>query len=630
MSTIERIKDYEALKAKVAEEKEKIAVRIGVDLKDPANAKRHVMVCADTACKSSGGMSVYDALMKSVKEADMEGEVEVVKAGCFGFCSLGPLVVIYPEETFYKQVHVSDAEDIILGHVKNNELVTRLCYEDPSGEMIEKKSDIPFYKGQVKIALRNLGMIDPDSLAEAIGTGAYTALGKVLTSMTPDDVVQELLDSRIRGRGGAGFPTGLKWQFAKNYEAEQKYVVCNADEGDPGAFMDRAILEGDPHSILEAMAIGAYTIGADQGYIYIRAEYPSAIKRLGEAIRDAEAAGLLGDNIMDSDFSFHIQLRLGAGAFVCGEETALIASIEGKRGEPISKPPFPAESGLWKMPTFVQNVETLANIPAIINKGADWFSSIGSEGSKGTKVFAMAGKIQNVGLIEVPMGKTLREIIFDIGGGIPDGGQFKAAQTGGPSGGCLPEHLLDTEIDFDNLVKAGSMMGSGGLVIMDETDCMVDIAKYFLDFTASESCGKCNPCRLGTTRMLEILTKITQGQGNEGDLIRLQRLCDSVSKGSLCALGQAAPNPVVSTMKFFIDEYDAHIKDKSCPAGSCEGLTGYFIDPEKCTGCTLCARKCPVSCISGAVRQPHVIQQEECIKCGACAEACNFDAVHRA
>lgn len=626
---MDKIHSYEALKAKADVEKEKIIVRTGMNPSDPNAPKRHVMVCADTACKSSGGLSVKDKLEQALQEHGLEQEVKIVKTGCFGFCSLGPIVVVYPEEVFYKQVTVEDVDEIVFQHLKHNRVVSRLCYQEENGDVIEKKSDIPFYKNQVKIALRNLGTIDPDLLEEAIARDAYAALGKVLTSMTPQDVIQTLLDSGLRGRGGAGFPTGKKWQFAASYQADQKYVICNADEGDPGAFMDRAVLEGDPHSVLEAMAIGGYAIGANQGYIYIRAEYPTAVARLQDAIRKAEDAGLLGDNILNTGFNFHINLRLGAGAFVCGEETALIASVEGKRGEPVNKPPFPAEKGLWGKPTFVQNVETLANIPAIILNGADWFAGIGSEGSKGTKVFAMAGKVKNVGLIEVPMGKTLREIIFDIGGGIVDGHSFKAAQTGGPSGGCLPEALLDTEIDFDNLVKAGSMMGSGGLIVMDETDCMVDIAQFFVGFIAEESCGKCNPCRLGTTRMLEILNRITAGEGTELDLHNLKRLCESVKVGSLCALGQTAPNPVLATMRFFMDEYDAHIQEKRCPAKKCQALLHYSIDAEKCVGCTLCAKNCPVDAISGEVRKTHVIDRALCVSCGNCLRVCNFGAVNK-
>lgn len=620
---------FEALKAKADIEKEKIKVRTGVEIGDPNSQKRHVMVCADTACKSAGGLSVKLALEKALKEHGLEDDVEIVKTGCFGFCSLGAIVVVYPDEVFYKQVKAEDADEIVFQHLKHHRVVSRLCYQDDEGHVIEKKSEIPFYKSQVKIALRNVGMIDPDSLDEAIACGAYSALGKVLTEMEPQDVIKTVLDSGLRGRGGAGFPTGKKWQFAANYEAEQKYVICNADEGDPGAFMDRAILEGDPHSVLEAMAIGGYAIGANEGYIYIRAEYPSAVARLNASIAEAEKAGLLGTNIMGTGFNFKIRLRLGAGAFVCGEETALIASVQGKRGEPVVKPPFPAEKGLWNKPSFVQNVETLANIPALILKGPEWFSQIGTEGSKGTKVFAMAGKIRNVGLIEVPMGTTLREIIYDIGGGLHEGHTFKAAQTGGPSGGCLPESQLDTEIDFDNLVKAGSMMGSGGLVVMDETDCMVDIAQYFVDFISEESCGKCNPCRIGTTRMLEILNKITQGEGTEQDIVKLKKLCETVKKGSLCALGQTAPNPVLATMHFFMDEYDAHVYEKRCPAKKCQALLHFSIDETVCIGCTMCARNCPVNAISGEVRKPHHIDQDICIGCGNCERVCNFGAVSK-
>ena len=540
-------------------------------------------------------------------------------------------MVIYPEGTFYHHVKVEDVAEIVETHLKGGQLVDRLLYDIPGqNKKAPDMSHIPFFQKQKRVALRNCGTINPENVNEAIAHDAYQGLGRALTSMTPAEVIAEVEKSGIRGRGGAGFPTGKKWKFAAGYQAPEKYVVVNADEGDPGAFMDRSVLEGDPHSILEAMAIGGYAIGAQHGFIYVRAEYPIAVHRLEIAIAQARELGLLGENIMGSGFNFDVDIRLGAGAFVCGEETALLTSVEGKRGEPRPRPPFPAEKGLWGVPTFVNNVETLANIPVIFTKGGDWFASIGTAGSKGTKVFAMAGKVNNIGLVEVPMGTTLREMIYDIGGGIPNGKEFKAAQTGGPSGGCLPASALDTEIDFDTLVAAGSMMGSGGLIVLDETTCMVDIAKFYLEFTQDESCGKCPPCRIGTKRMLEILDKITRGEGTMEDIDNLETLARTISSSALCALGQTAPNPILATLKFFRDEYEAHIVDKTCPAHVCKKLLRYEIDPEKCKGCTACARNCPVEAIEGAVREPHKIDPAKCIKCGTCIEKCRFGAISRA
>ena len=592
--------------------------------------RSHVLVCGGTGCTSSGSQRIRDRLEKEIAANGLSEEVGVVKTGCFGLCALGPIMIVYPEGTFYSIVQEDDIPEIVSEHLLKGRVVTRLLYDETTKtDKIIPLNETNFYKKQHRVALRNCGVINPENIEEYIGTGGYEALGIVLTEKTPEDVIQILLDSGLRGRGGAGFPTGLKWKFAAANEADQKYVCCNADEGDPGAFMDRSILEGDPHAVLEAMAIAGYAIGASQGYIYVRAEYPIAVKRLEIAINQAREYGLLGKNIFDSGFDFDIELRLGAGAFVCGEETALMTSIEGNRGEPRPRPPFPALKGLFQKPTILNNVETFANIPQIIVNGPEWFASMGTDNSKGTKVFALGGKIHNTGLVEVPMGTTLREIVEEIGGGIPNGKKFKAAQTGGPSGGCIPAEHLDVPIDYDNLKKIGSMMGSGGLIIMDEDTCMVDIAKFFLEFTVDESCGKCTPCRIGTRRMLEILEKITKGQATMEDLDKLEELCYHLQSSSLCALGQTAPNPVLSTLRYFRDEYIAHIVDKKCPAGVCKDLLQYKIDPDKCKGCTLCARTCPADAIIGSVREVHMIDSEKCLKCGACIEKCRFGAIYK-
>lgn len=590
----------------------------------------HVLVCGGTGCTSSGSARIRERLEKEIEANGLSDEVCVVKTGCFGLCALGPIMIVYPEGTFYSMVQEEDIPEIVTEHLLKGNVVKHLLYEETvKADKIIPLNETNFYKKQHRVALRNCGVINPEKIDEYIGTGGYEALGIVLTEKKPEDVIQILLDSGLRGRGGAGFPTGLKWKFAAGNDADQKYVCCNADEGDPGAFMDRSILEGDPHAVLEAMAIAGYAIGASQGYIYVRAEYPIAVQRLEIAIEQAREYGLLGKNIFDSGFDFDIELRLGAGAFVCGEETALMTSIEGNRGEPRPRPPFPALKGLFQKPTILNNVETYANIPQIIVNGPEWFASMGTEKSKGTKVFALGGKIHNTGLVEIPMGTTLREIVEEIGGGVPNGKKFKAAQTGGPSGGCIPAEHLDIPIDYDNLLSIGSMMGSGGLIVMDEDTCMVDIAKFFLEFTVDESCGKCTPCRIGTRRMLEILEKITKGQATMEDLDKLEELCYHLQSNSLCALGQTAPNPVLSTLRYFRDEYIAHIVDKKCPAGVCKDLLQYKIDPDKCKGCTLCARTCPADAIIGKVKEVHMINPEKCLKCGACMEKCRFGAIYK-
>ncbi|MBR6029998.1 MAG: NADH-quinone oxidoreductase subunit NuoF [Clostridia bacterium] len=594
--------------------------------------RAHVLVCGGTGCSSSGSATLIDRFNEKLAEHGLEKEVKVVRTGCFGLCEAGPVVIVYPDGTFYSRVKPENVDEIVTEHLLKGRKVEHLVYVDHATreQDAEKTLDsITFYKQQHRVALRNCGVIDPENIDEYLAMDGYRALEKALTTMTREEVIDEILKSGLRGRGGGGFPTGLKWKFTYQSQADQKYVACNADEGDPGAFMDRSILEGDPHAIIEAMAIAGYAIGASQGYIYVRAEYPIAVKRLSIAIDQAREYGLLGKNIFETGFDFDLNIRLGAGAFVCGEETALMHSIEGKRGEPTPRPPFPAVKGLFAKPTMLNNVETYANVAQIILNGADWFASMGTEKSKGTKVFALGGKINNTGLVEIPMGTPLRSIIYDIGGGCPNGKKFKAVQTGGPSGGCLPESLLDTPVDYDNLIAAGSMMGSGGMIVMDEDNCMVDIARFYLDFIVDESCGKCAPCRIGTKRMLEILNRIVEGKGEEGDIEKLEELAETIKATALCGLGNTAPNPVLSTLRFFRDEYEAHIKEHRCPAHHCKALLQYVIDPAKCRGCTACARVCPAEAITGTVKNPHVIDPKKCLKCGSCMEKCRFGAISR-
>ncbi len=588
--------------------------------------EKHILICHGTGCTSSKSPEILKRFRKLLKEKNIDN-VRVIQTGCFGLCAKGPIVIIRPEDTFYAMVKPEDCEEIIEKHIQNGEIVERLLCKDIDGKKVQKLDELSFYKKQKRIALKNCGVINPEEIDEYIAFDGYKALEKVLTEMTPDDIINVIKDSGLRGRGGAGFPTGKKWELTKASEEKQKYVVCNADEGDPGAFMDRSILEGDPHAVLEAMAIAAYSIGANQGYIYVRAEYPIAVHRLQVAIDQAREYGILGKNIFGTNFDFDIDIRLGAGAFVCGEETALLESIEGKRGQPRVKPPYPAQSGLWGKPTLINNVETYANIAQIILNGAEWYSSIGTETSKGTKVFALGGNVNNIGLVEVPMGTTLREIVYDIGGGIPNGRDFKAAQTGGPSGGCIPKEHLDTPIDYESLKEIGSMMGSGGLIVMDDTKCMVALAKFYLEFTVSESCGKCTPCRIGTKRMLEILTKICDGNGTELDIYKLEKLAANIQKASICGLGQSAPNPVVSTLRYFRDEFKEHVIQKECRALECKAMAKITINEEKCKGCGLCQRNCPVEAIEGEARDKRIINQDKCIKCGTCISSCPFHAI---
>ncbi|HBM81834.1 MAG TPA: NADH-quinone oxidoreductase subunit NuoF [Clostridiaceae bacterium] len=592
--------------------------------------RSHVLVCGGTGCSSSNSAVIRERFKEKIKEVNLDKEVQVIGTGCFGLCEAGPVVIIYPEGSFYARMTVDRVDEIVEEHLLKGRIVRKYLFDESAkDEKLKALSEVDFYKKQKRVALRNCGLINPENINEYIARDGYFALGKVLTEMTPDEVIKLIKDSGLKGRGGAGFSTGMKWSFAAPNKADQKYVICNADEGDPGAFMDRSVLEGDPHAVLEAMTIAGYAIGATKGYIYVRAEYPIAVHRLKIAIAQAKELGLLGENLFNSGFDFDIEIRLGAGAFVCGEETALMRSIEGKRGMPTPRPPFPAVKGLFAKPTILNNVETYANVCQIILKGPEWFASIGTEKSKGTKVFALGGKINNTGLVEIPMGTTMREIIFDIGGGIPNGRKFKAAQTGGPSGGCIPASKLDVPIDYDNLIALGSMMGSGGLIVMDDTTCMVDIARFFLEFTVDESCGKCTPCREGTKRMLEILERICSGKGEEGDIEKLEHLAKIIKDSALCGLGQTAPNPVLSTLKYFRNEYEAHIKEKRCPAGKCQALLKYTIDPSLCKGCGLCARNCPAHAISGKIREPHTIDQKKCLKCGLCMSKCPFKAISK-
>ena len=617
MKTLEEIHQIREQKRKELD----LRVNIKADTRE-----KHILVCRGTGCTSSKSPEIIENFRKIIEEKGIQN-VRVIQTGCFGLCAKGPIVIIRPEDTFYAMVTPDDCREIIEKHIEKGELVERLLCKDVDNTMVNRLDELNFYKKQKRIALKNCGIIDPEEIDEYIAFDGYKALEQVLTKMTPDEVINEVSESGLKGRGGAGFPTGKKWLFTKQAEGDQKYVVCNADEGDPGAFMDRSILEGDPHSVLEAMEIAGYSVGADKGYIYVRAEYPIAVQRLQVAIDQAREYGLLGKNIFGTDFSFDIEIRLGAGAFVCGEETALLESIEGRRGQPRVKPPYPANSGLWGKPTLINNVETYANITRIILNGAKWYASIGTEKSKGTKVFALGGNVNNIGLVEVPMGTTLREIVFDIGGGIPNGREFKAAQTGGPSGGCIPKEHLDTPIDYESLSSIGSMMGSGGLIVMDDSKCMVNIAKFYLDFTVSESCGKCTPCRIGTKRMLEILERMCEGTAEEDDLYKLEKLALNIKKSAICGLGQTAPNPVLSTLKYFRDEYMEHIKYKKCRAGQCKALANIEIDPEKCKGCGICKRNCPVNAITGEPRQPHKIDPDVCIKCGTCVDKCPFKAI---
>ncbi|SHI88020.1 NAD(P)-dependent iron-only hydrogenase diaphorase component flavoprotein [Clostridium cavendishii DSM 21758] len=625
---MDRIVDYKELLLLKDKYSELIKLRNSEsNLEQNNSGEINIMVCGGTGCRASNSDKIIDALNREIKNFGLEDSVKVILTGCFGFCAQGPIVQIFPDDTFYIKVSEDDAKEIIESHIVNKKVVERLLYTIPDTEKKAiKRDEMPFYKKQLRIALRNCGVINPENIKEVIASGGYTALGKVLTSMTQEEVIEEILQSGLRGRGGGGFPTGRKWEATRKAIGDIKYVICNADEGDPGAFMDRSIMEGDSHGVIEAMAICGYAIGANKGYIYIRAEYPLAVHRLKIAIEDAKKVGLLGENILGTSFNFDVEIRYGAGAFVCGEATALIHSIEGLRGEPTMKPPRTAEKGLWESPTCVNNVETFANIAPIINNGAKWYSSIGTKKSAGTKVFALAGKINNVGLVEVPMGISLRDIIYEIGGGIKDNKAFKAVQTGGPSGGCIPTSYLDIPIEYDTLTEIGSMMGSGGMIVMDEDNCMVDIAKFYLEFIVDESCGKCTPCRIGNKRLLEMLNRITEGNGTREDLEKLEELCHVIRDTSLCGLGESAPNPVLSTLKYFREEYEEHIDNKICKAGVCKKLLNYFIT-DRCIGCTKCARACPVNCISGKVKNQHVIDSTKCIKCGTCKGACPVKAI---